>query len=211
MDEIRNPFDPGAGSQPPELAGRSAIINDMDVALQPALRGRHAKSQMLLGLRGAGKTVLLNPFEQLATSHGFQSSFIQAPDDSSLAELLYPQMHQVLRKLSMVKSAKEAAFGAMRGLRSFASAFKIEVGDVSIAVDPAAGVADSGSLEQDLTEMSVLIGKAAQSAGTQNPTPRGYSIFLLLVRLTTMPRASQYASLSKMKMSPLTAMPWTEF
>ena len=166
MDEIRNPFAPGAGSQPPELAGRSVIINDADVALQRALRGRHAKSQMLLGLRGTGKTVLLNRFEQLATSHGFQSSFIEAPDDSSLAELLYPRMHQVLRKLSMVESAKEAAFGAMRGLRSFASAFKIKVGDVSIAVDPAAGVADSGLLEQDLTEMFVLIGEAAQSAGT---------------------------------------------
>ncbi len=166
MDEIRNPFAPGAGSQPPELAGRSAIINDADVALQRALRGRHAKSQMLLGLRGTGKTVLLNRFEQLATSHGFQSSFVEAPDDSSLAELLYPRMHQVLRKLSMVESAKEAAFGAMRGLRSFASAFKVKVGDVSIAVDPAAGVADSGSLEQDLTEMFVLIGEAAQSAGT---------------------------------------------
>ena len=91
---------------------------------------------------------------------------MEAPDDSSLAELLYPKMHQVLRKLSMVESAKEMAFNAMRGLRSFASAFNITVGDVSIAVDPATGVADSGSLEQDLTEMFVLIGQTAQSAGT---------------------------------------------
>ncbi len=166
MDEIRNPFAPGAGSQPPELAGRSATIKDADVALQRALRGRHAKSQMLLGLRGTGKTVLLNRFEQLAISHSFQSSFIEAPDDRSLAELLYPRMHQVLRKLSMVQSAREAAFSGMRGLRSFASAFKIKVGDVSIAVDPATGVADSGSLEQDLTEMFVLIGETAKSAGT---------------------------------------------
>ncbi len=98
MDEIRNPFAPGAGSQPPELAGRIAIINDADVALQRALRGRHAKSQMLLGLRGTGKTVLLNRFEQLATSHGFQSSFVEAPDDSTLAELLYPRMHQLRRE-----------------------------------------------------------------------------------------------------------------
>ena len=75
-------------------------------------------------------------------------------------------MHQVLRKLSDVESAKESAFKALRGLRSFASVFKIKVGDVSIAVDPAAGIADSGSLEQDLTEMFVLIGEAAQSAGT---------------------------------------------
>ncbi len=121
---------------------------------------------MLLGLRGTGKTVLLNRFEELAISHDMQSSFIEAPDDSSLEELLYPRMHQVLRKLSLVESAKEQAFKAMRGLRSFASAFKIKIGDVSIAVDPAAGVADSGSLEQDLTEMFVLIGQAAQAAGT---------------------------------------------
>lgn len=166
MDEIRNPFAPGAGSQPPALAGRSALITDADVALQRALLGRHAKSQMLLGLRGTGKTVLLNRFEKLAISHGYQSSFIEAPDDSSLAELLYPRMHQALRKLSMVESAREMAFNAMRGLRSFASVFKIKIGDVSIAVDPAVGVADSGSLEQDLTEMFVLIGETAQSAGT---------------------------------------------
>ena len=166
MDEIRNPFAPGAGSQPPELAGRSAITRDADVALQRALMGRHAKSQMLLGLRGTGKTVLLNRFEQLAISHGFQSSFIEAPDDSSLADLLYPRVHQVLRKMSMVESAKELAFNAMRGLRSFASVFNVKMGDVSIAVDAAEGVADSGSLEQDLTEMFVLIGETARSAGT---------------------------------------------
>jgi len=166
MDEIRNPFAPGAGSKPPELAGRSGILKDADVALQRALRGRHGKSQMLLGLRGTGKTVLLNRFEKLAISHGFQSSFVEAPDDSSLAELLYPRMHQALRKLSMVEGAKEMAFKAMRGLRSFASTFNVKVGDVSISVNPAAGVADSGSLEQDLTEMFVLIGETAQAAGT---------------------------------------------
>lgn len=121
---------------------------------------------MLLGLRGTGKTVLLNRFEQLAISHKFQSSFVEAPDDRSLVELLYPKMHRVLRKLSLIESAKEVAFNGMRGLRSFASAFKIKVGDVSIAVDPAPGVADSGSLEQDLTEMFVLIDEAAKSAGT---------------------------------------------
>jgi len=166
MDEIRNPFAPGAGSQPPELAGRGTIINDAEVALQRALRGRHAKSQMLLGLRGTGKTVLLNRFERIALSHNYQTSIIEAPDDSALTALLYPRMHQVLRKLSTIESAKESVLNAMRGLRSFASAFKIKVGDVSIAVDPAAGVADSGSLEQDLSEMFVLIGEAAQLAGT---------------------------------------------
>lgn len=165
MDAVRNPFAPGAGSQPPELAGRDNIISDADIALQRILRRRHDKSQILLGLRGTGKTVLLNKIEQLAESHGHLTSFIEAPENNTLAELLYPKVHQVLRRLSMFENAKAAAHDAMRALRSFASAFKISVGDVSISVDPEAGVADSGNLEFDLSDLFVRVGEAAHSAG----------------------------------------------
>ena len=146
MDPIRNPFAPGAGSQPPELAGRDEILNAAEIALQRVLIGRHDKSQILLGLRGTGKTVLLNKIEQLAESHHHVTSFIEAPDNKRLTELLYPKIHQVLRKLSMVEEAKVAAYAAMRSLRAFASAFKISVGDISLSVDPERGSADSGIL-----------------------------------------------------------------
>lgn len=164
MDPVRNPFAPGAGSLPPELAGRDEIINDAKTALQRTLRGRHARSQMLLGLRGTGKTVLLNTIENAAERYGYISSVIEAPEDKSLAELLYPKMQQVLRKLSLEEQAKAKVYAAMRALRSFASVFKIQMGDVSLSVDPEPGVADSGNLEYDLTEMFVAIGEAAQVA-----------------------------------------------
>ena len=164
MDPVRNPFAPGAGSQPPELAGRDDIITAADTALQRVLLGKHDKSQILLGLRGTGKTVLLNKIEQLAEKHGHLTAFIEAPENKSLAELLYPKIHQVLRKLSMIESAKAAAHSAMRGLRAFASAFNVSVGDISISVDPEPGVADSGNLEYDLSDLFIRVGEAAKSA-----------------------------------------------
>jgi len=164
MDPIRNPFAPGAGSQPPELAGRDDIIENADIALQRILLGRHARSQILLGLRGTGKTVLLNNIEQMAEKYGYITSFVEAPDDKKLPDLLYPKIHQVLRKLSLLEKAKEHAHSAMRALRGFAGAFKIAVGDISISVDSEVGTADSGNLEFDLSELFVRIGQAAKSA-----------------------------------------------
>jgi hypothetical protein len=165
MDPVRNPFAPGAGSQPPELAGRDEIISNAEIALQRVLSGKHDKSQILLGLRGTGKTVLLNKIEQLAESHHHLTAFIEAPDNRSLANLLYPRVHHVLRKLSLLEGAKAKAYAAMRALRGFASAFKVTVGDISISVDPEEGTADSGVLEYDLSELFVRVGQAAQSGG----------------------------------------------
>ncbi|CCV03745.1 conserved hypothetical protein [Mesorhizobium metallidurans STM 2683] len=165
MDAVRNPFAPGAGSQPPELAGRDNIISTADIALQRVLAGKPSQSQMLLGLRGVGKTVLLNKIEEIAEGHGHLTSFVEAPEDRSLVELLYPRVHQVLRRLSAVEGAKAATYSALRALRAFASAFKIEVGDVAIAVDPEPGVADSGNIEYDIADLFLRVGQAAQAAG----------------------------------------------
>jgi hypothetical protein len=165
MDEVRNPFAPGAGSPPPELAGRQAIINTADIAARRILQGRHDKSLILLGLRGTGKTVLLNRIEEIAADIGHVTSYIEAPEDQTLGQLLYPKLHQALRRLSTVESAKAAAVRAMRALRGFASVLKIKIGDVSIAVDPEPGVADSGIIENDLVDVFVRIGEAARAAG----------------------------------------------
>jgi hypothetical protein len=165
VDPVRNPFAPGAGSQPPELAGREDILSSANIALQRVLAGKPAQSQMLLGLRGVGKTVLLNKIEEFAEGHGHLTSFIEAPEDRSLVELLYPRMHQILRKLSVVEGAKAATHSALRALRAFASAFKIEVGDVGISVDPEPGVADSGNIEYDVADLFLRVGQAIQAAG----------------------------------------------
>lgn len=165
MDPVRNPFASGAGSRPPELAGRDAIINDARVAIERALLGKPSRSQMFLGLRGVGKTVLLNAVEVMAIERGHLTSSIEAPERKPLGELLLPRVHQVLRKLSLVDNAKSKAYDAMRALRSFASVFKFEYGDLTIAVDAEVGVADSGDLQNDLPELFVRVGEAAKAAG----------------------------------------------
>lgn len=172
MDPVRNPFAPGAGSRPPELAGREQIIEDARIALSRALLGRFSKSQILLGLRGTGKTVLLNEIERLANELGHVTSMIEAPEDKPLAALIYPKAHQAIRKLSRIESAKHAVHRTLGVLRSFAAAFKISAGEIEIAVEPQPGTADSGDLEQDLVDLFVEIGQAARSAG------RGWTLLI---------------------------------
>lgn len=165
MDAVRNPFAPGAGSRPPELAGREIILEDAHTAIQRALLGRPSRSQMLLGLRGVGKTVLLGKIEEMAEAAGHVTSSIEAPEGKALSELLVPKINQALRKLSTSENAKAKAHQAFRALRSFASTFKLSYGDASISVDPEMGVADSGDMEADLPELFVSVGEAAKAAG----------------------------------------------
>ena len=165
MDAVRNPFAPGAGSRPPELAGRETILQDAQIAIQRALLGKPSRSQMLLGLRGVGKTVLLNKIEEMAETAGHVTSSIEAPEGKVLSELLVPKINQALRKLSTSENAKAKVHQALRALRSFASAFKLSYGDVSISVDSEVGVADSGDIEADLPELFVRVGEAAKAAG----------------------------------------------
>jgi AAA ATPase domain len=164
MDPVRNPFAPGAGSRPPELAGRGAILDEAKTAIERALMGRDCRSQMLLGLRGVGKTVLLNQIEELAEKSGHLTSFIEAPEDRELAELLLPKINQTLHKLSFSEQAKARVHRATRALRSFAATFKVTYGEMTLSVDPEPGVADSGDIENDLPELMVRLGEAAQEA-----------------------------------------------
>jgi AAA ATPase domain len=165
MDAVRNPFAPGAGSRPPELAGRETILQDAQIAIKRALLGKPCRSQMLLGLRGVGKTVLLNKIEELAQAEDHITSSIEAPEGKALSELLVPRINQVLRKLSTSENAKAKAHQALKALRSFASTFKLSYGDASISVDPEEGVADSGDMEADLSELFIRVGEAAKAAG----------------------------------------------
>lgn len=165
MNPVRNPFAPGAGSRPPELAGRDSILEDARISLERALIGKQNRSQMLLGLRGVGKTVLLNKIEEMAEGSGHLTSFIEAPEGKPLGELLVPKLNQVLRKLSVTENAKAKVHQAFGALRSFASAFKLTYGETTLSVDPEVGVADSGDLESDLPELFLRVGEAAKAAG----------------------------------------------
>jgi hypothetical protein len=128
-------------------------------------KGRSGQYLLMLGLRGVGKTVLLNEVERIAENNGFLTSFIEAPEDRKLAELIYPLLRQVLRKLSLTEQARHSVNRAFSALRNFASAFKISIGEVEIGVEPTPGVADSGDMELDLTDLFLAVGDAAQLAG----------------------------------------------
>lgn len=165
MDPYRNPFAPGAGSRPPELAGRDAILEAARISCGRAVKGRSARSIMLLGLRGTGKTVLLNEIGKIAQEEGLLVSKVESPERESLARLLYPEMRKVMRSLSGVEAAKQIASRGLKGLRGFASIFKIDIAGVEVGVEPEPGLADSGDLQYDLPDLFEVIGRAAQAAG----------------------------------------------
>jgi hypothetical protein len=166
MDPKINPFVPGAGTQPPELAGRDDIIDSAKIALARVKAGRHAKSQMLLGLRGVGKTVLLNRIAGLGEDEGYHAVMMEAPEDRRLADMVVPPLRHLLFKLSRREQASEFAKRALGVVRSFANAFKVKVGDVEFSVDPETGTADSGHLESDLPEMLQAVAKACKANGS---------------------------------------------
>lgn len=165
MDPLRNPFCPGAGARPPELAGRELIIEAATIALERIRLGRQEKSQMLLGLRGVGKTVLLNHLARLAEENGYIVVTLEAPEGQRLAAYLAPALKSVLIRLSRFEQARDLAQRALGVLRGFASAFKVSIGEIELAVDSEVA-ADSGNLEIDLPELLGSVGRAAQAAGS---------------------------------------------
>lgn len=166
MDPITNPFAPGAGTQPPELAGREKILLDAKIALARVALGRPARSQMLLGLRGVGKTVLLNRIDEMAVETGYVTVVLEAPEDRRLAQMLVPPLRSMMLKLSRLEKTREIARRGLGILRSFAGAFKVEVGDIAFGVRPETGTADTGSLESDLPELFLSVATAAKEAGS---------------------------------------------
>lgn len=168
MDPIRNPFAPGAGTPPPELAGRDELRESLRVALERARIGRPAKSAMLVGLRGVGKTVLLDRVREDAEAAGIHTVRIEAPEGRSLPALLAPQLRQALLRLSQIEAAKEIAVRGLRALAGFASKLKVTFGDIEVGIDyaPEPGLADNGDLEHDLQALFEQVGLAAKSAGT---------------------------------------------
>ena len=168
MDAFRNPFAPGAGSPPPELAGRSAILNQAEVTLGRTQRGRHSKSVLIVGLRGVGKTVLLNRIREIADEQGYVAEMIEAPENKSLAALITPAIRSLILRLDRGEQVGSAARKAFRVLRGFAAAIKVTYNDIEISLDGETepGIADTGDLEIDFPDLLVALGEAAKERGT---------------------------------------------
>lgn len=164
MDALNNPFSPGAGNPPPELAGRDELIEQARVMLGRVRSGRYEQSMMLVGLRGVGKTVLLNEIRKLAEAAGYAVVMVEAAESRTLPELLVPALRRILFDLDSMANVSSKVKRGLRVLRSFAGTVKIKVGEVEIGldIDPEKGSADSGDLEADLAEMFVALGEAAQ-------------------------------------------------
>ncbi len=168
MDPVSNPFAPGAGTPPPELAGRDELLETVRVALARVRRGLPSKSVLMVGLRGVGKTVLLDQMRDDAEAAGIQTLRVEAPENRSLPAILAPQLRQGLLRLSHTAKAKDLAVRALRGLAGFAKGLKLKFTDIEVGFDfePEPGLADNGDLEHDLQALLEVAGEAAQAGDT---------------------------------------------
>jgi AAA ATPase domain len=174
MDPIKNPFSPGAGSPPPELVGRDEIMHEARVLFGRVRAGKAEKSILLTGLRGVGKTVLLNEMERLARAENYLTVVIEAHENKPLGQLLAPYLKTVLYELDRMAGVGDAVKRGLAVLRSFISGLKVTVGDLTFGLDiePDKGAADSGDIEIDLPRLFVAIGEAAKDRS------RALAIFL---------------------------------
>ena len=165
MDSLDNPYRPGAGTRPPALLGRDAPIDAFGVAVRRAVSGMPGKSLMPIGLRGVGKTVLLNRFGEIALDAGMTTAFIEAPETGDFRTILAIRIRKVLLGLER-SGARHPVLRALRVLKTFT--LQLPDGSrLAIDVDELAGEADSGDLASDLTDLLVATGEAAKdrSAG----------------------------------------------
>lgn len=168
MDPVRNPYTPGAGTPPPELAGRDELIEQVRIAVERARLGRPTKSLLMVGLRGVGKTVLLDRMRDDAEAAGIHTLRLEAPEGRSLPSILAPELRRALLRLSRHERATDLSRRALRALAGFARALKVKYEDIEVGIDfdPEPGLADNGDLELDLQALLEAAGQAAKQAET---------------------------------------------
>ncbi|MFF4594901.1 AAA family ATPase [Amycolatopsis sp. NPDC001319] len=172
MDPIRNPFAPGAGQRPPELAGRERELGAFEVVLERVARGRPERSLVLTGLRGVGKTVLLGELRSMAIRHGWGAGKIEARPDAELRRPLSAALHRAIRDLAVRHRAPDRVEEVLGVLKAFA--LKANKADAKlrdrwqpgIEAPAAQGRADSGDIEIDLVELFTDVAELAADVGT---------------------------------------------
>lgn len=176
MDPIRNPYAPGAGQRPPELAGRDEQLTAFDVVLERIARGRPERSLVLTGLRGVGKTVLLNTLRSAAVRKGWGTGKLEARPEQSLRRPLGSALHQAVRELGHPESDQAAqVLGVIRAFverEAGADAKLRERWSPGIEAPAARGRADSGDIEIDLVELLTDVGGLAADLG------KGIGVFI---------------------------------
>lgn len=172
MDPVRNPFAPGAGQRPPELAGRDKEVAAFEVVLERVARGRPERSLVLTGLRGVGKTVLLGELRSMAVKRGWGAGKVEARPDADLRRPLSAALHRAIRDLAVRHRAPdrvEAILGILKAFALRAAPDGAKLRDrwqPGIDVPAASGRADSGDIEIDLVELFTDVAELAQDVGT---------------------------------------------
>ncbi len=165
MDPIINPFSPGAGTPPPELVGRERILKDADILLGRIKLQRSVQSLILTGLRGVGKTVLLNEIKRRAYACGVLPIAVEATEEKTLGELLIAPLKKVLFEFNRLQGTKDKVKRGLVALRNFIGTIRIEFGDFELGIEPQQGLADSGDFEFDLCELFSCVAEAAADKG----------------------------------------------
>ncbi|MEV4621761.1 ATP-binding protein [Asanoa sp. NPDC049573] len=172
MDPVRNPYAPGAGQRPPELAGRDRELDVFDVVLERVARGRPERSLVLTGLRGVGKTVLLNALRSQAIGRLWGTGKIEARPDQSLRRPVAAALHMAVRELAPRHRAPDRIDDFLGVLKAFAlranqaNAKLRDRWQPGIDVPPKSGRADSGDIEIDLVELFTDAAAVATDVGT---------------------------------------------
>lgn len=160
MDEFSNPYRPGAGTTPPALLGRDELIGRFEITLRRAKSGRPGKSVMPVGLRGVGKTVLLNRFSELGDVEGFAVAYIEAVETGQFSTLLAIRLRKILLELDRGSVSRKVG-KALRVLKSFTLQLP-DGSTIQLDPEPLLGEADSGQLQDDLTDLLVAVGEAGR-------------------------------------------------
>lgn len=163
MNPVDNPYRPGAGTQPLTLAGRSTEIGKGKLLFQRVQTGQPQRSLMLYGLRGVGKTVLLNRLEELSVECGYVTDFIEISEGDDFKKTIATTLRKILLRVDTWESVKDKAKRALGVLKAFTVALP-DGPELKIDVDALAGTADSGNFQQDLTDLMLEVGTLAKSA-----------------------------------------------
>lgn len=167
MDPLRNPYRPGGGRRPPALVGRDREIRDFEIALQRFEIGDDDRSQLLYGLRGVGKTVLLGEFHRIAEARNWPCHAIEISERVNFAKEIANLARKALLQLSAREKLGDLVRRGLSVLRSFQIRYQLPEGpEVAFGLEPALGVADYGSLHGDISDVLVAVGRAAQPRGS---------------------------------------------
>ena len=163
MDPVRNPYSPGAGSPPPALVGRDDERAELDISVRRLAVGRSARSLMLTGLRGVGKTVLLHEFGKTARGHEWIHQHIEATEGIQLPATIALLARKTLLRLSAGRRLAARGHRALGVLRSFQLCWNLpDGGSVEVTADPIPGRADSGELDDDLADLLLEVAQIAR-------------------------------------------------